>query len=383
MKAFLQLNNLSVDQFLQTYWQQKSLFLPQAFCDQHDPMPDISELAGLALEEVAESRLVETDDDAWSLRHGPFSQETLETLGDNPYSLLVQGVEQFFPSADRLLKSIEWLPHWRKDDVMASLSNKNGGVGPHRDDYDVFLIQLAGRKSWGVSAGIVADDYFPQLPLKVLRSFTADTKHIASPGDVLYVPPGFAHHGVALDDGCITLSIGFRAPNASDLFEVLAHSSGGDSLTSRYSDRNRAVSDEAFAINQLEIDSLLDLMSQVLKDKKTVSAQILAYLCQSSATAETDQCQPEELETIFSIESHYEKSLGSKWLYHKREDEVLLGVEGRVFSFDIAYADAVKKLCCFQSFSGVQLQELQATSAFSSFWHYLVKAGLVFEDDMK
>lgn len=213
----MQLEQFDTDVFLSDYWQKKPLLIRNPWKAWANPLaPD--ELAGLACEEEVESRLVLTIGDTWKLEHGPFAESRFALLGDRPWTLLVQSVEQFVPEVAGLLLPFRFLPNWRIDDVMVSYATDGGGVGPHFDQYDVFLIQGLGRRRWRVGPG--CDESTALLPhddLRLLPGFEATDEWILEPGDILYVPPGVAHEGVAVGHDCMTYSIGFRAPSASEL----------------------------------------------------------------------------------------------------------------------------------------------------------------------
>ena len=214
------LGELDTATFLQEYWQKKPLLIRQAFPG-FQPELDINDIAGLACEELAESRLVSGSYPAhdWTLRYGPFDEDTLSGLPDSDWTLLVQDVEKHYPPLKPLLNVFEFLPRWRLDDLMVSVAAKGGSVGPHTDQYDVFLLQAKGRRKWQI-----AENYDPDLlndcELNVLTSFEPEQEWVLEPGDMLYLPPGIAHHGIALDT-CMTWSAGMRAPSAADLFQAL------------------------------------------------------------------------------------------------------------------------------------------------------------------
>jgi 50S ribosomal protein L16 3-hydroxylase len=168
---------------------------------------------------MAEARLVSGGFPAhdWRVRYGPFRAADLTTLPDRDWTLLVQDVEKHYPPLRAVLDRFDFLPRWRIDDLMVSVAAPGGSVGPHIDQYDVFLLQAQGRRRWQISEGLAAG-WLDDVELKVLESFEPEQEWVLEPGDMLYLPPGVAHHGVALDTG-MTWSIGMRAPSAADLFQ--------------------------------------------------------------------------------------------------------------------------------------------------------------------
>jgi 50S ribosomal protein L16 3-hydroxylase len=216
----LRLPGLTPEQFLDRYWQKKPLLMRQALAG-FQPALDADDIAGLACEELAEARLISGSypEHDWKLDYGPFSEKDLTGLPQRNWTLLVQDVEKHYPPLLDLLRAFDFIPRWRIDDLMVSVAAPNGSVGPHVDQYDVFLLQAEGTRKWQI-----ADRYDDQLladcELNVLRSFTPEQEWVLEPGDILYLPPGIAHHGVALDRG-MTWSIGMRAPSMADLFQAL------------------------------------------------------------------------------------------------------------------------------------------------------------------
>jgi 50S ribosomal protein L16 3-hydroxylase len=209
--------NFDIDQFLRVYWQKKPLLIRNAFRDWHNPLePD--ELAGLACEEEMESRLICRTDAGWEMEQGPLAEERLAGLNESHWTLLVQAVDHHVPAVADLIAPFRFIPNWRIDDVMVSLAADQGGVGPHFDQYDVFLIQGLGRRRWQIGAHCDADTLLlPHEDLKLLAAFEATEEWVLEPGDILYVPPGVSHNGVAVGSDCMTYSVGFRAPSRSDL----------------------------------------------------------------------------------------------------------------------------------------------------------------------
>lgn len=209
----------ALDDFLAHYWQKAPLLMRQAITP---PVLEPEELAGLACEEGVESRIVlEQDADApWELRHGPFDAADFAALPPSHWTLLVQDVDKLLPEAAEVLARFRFIPDWRIDDIMVSYAVDQGSVGPHTDAYDVFLIQTHGRRRWQIQHRPAADaDLIPDLDLRILRHFEADQEWIVEPGDILYLPPGIAHWGVALGD-CMTWSVGFRAPAAREMADA-------------------------------------------------------------------------------------------------------------------------------------------------------------------
>ena len=206
--------NLDKEQFLARHWQQKPLLIRQAI-NKFSPPVDSNELAGLALEEAVEARIIENIDGDWRLSHGPFSESDYQR--EHPWTLLVQAVDHYIPEVAALRKLVDFIPQWRVDDVMVSYASDGGSVGPHFDNYDVFLLQGEGKRLW--KTGQFCDAHSPLLShdsLRILSDFETQAEYLLEPGDILYIPPGIAHWGIAQGE-CSTFSIGFRAPRINDM----------------------------------------------------------------------------------------------------------------------------------------------------------------------
>ncbi|MFJ9993190.1 JmjC domain-containing protein [Pseudomonas putida] len=263
------LGGLTAREFLRDYWQKKPLLVRQAFTDFESPI-DPDELAGLALEEEVESRLVlEHGERPWELRRGPFEEDTFATLPERDWTLLVQAVDQFVPEVAELLENFRFLPSWRIDDVMISFAAPGGSVGPHFDNYDVFLLQGHGKRNWKVGQMCNSDSpLIEHADLRILADFEQSDEWTLEPGDMLYLPPRLAHHGVAVDD-CLTYSVGFRAPSAA---EVLTHFT--DFLSQflpdeeRYSDADAQPVSDPHQIQHDALDRLKALLAEHMGDER-------------------------------------------------------------------------------------------------------------------
>ncbi len=215
------LGGLAPATFLAEHWQKKPLLVRQALPGFGDWL-DRDGLSALACRDDAESRLVRLRRGRWQLEHGPFAREDLDALPARGWSLLVSGVNHLLPEGDRMLHAFDFVPHARLDDLMVSFAPDGGGVGPHFDSYDVFLIQGLGSRRWEIS-GQRDLTLVEGAPLRILRDFRGEQSWILEPGDLLYLPPRFAHNGIALGD-CMTWSVGFRAPKAQEIVgEFLNH----------------------------------------------------------------------------------------------------------------------------------------------------------------
>lgn len=208
--------------FLRDYWQQQPLLLKGAIPDFSDPLSP-EELAGLACEEDVEARLVFHEQSHWRLQDGPFSEQDFLGLPERDWSLLVQSVDLWRPDLKSLFSVVDFLPAWRRDDLMISFATHGAGTGPHFDHYDVFILQGQGRRRWELGQWCdAATPVDTRSGLKILHQFEPARTLELSAGDLLYIPAGLAHHGVSHDHS-LSYSIGFRAPSAAELLNELAH----------------------------------------------------------------------------------------------------------------------------------------------------------------
>ena len=209
------LAGLSANQFMAAHWQKRPLLIRGAM-DVSDLRLSQKNLFQLAGKEGVESRLIARKGADWSLRHGPFSARTLGAVKADAWTLLVQGVEAHDARVAAVLNAFRFLPDARLDDIMVSWATDGGGVGPHFDSYDVFLLQISGTRKWQI--GPQQDlSLVPGMPLKILANFEPTETHLLAPGDMLYLPPKWAHDGIAQGADCMTVSVGFRAPARAGL----------------------------------------------------------------------------------------------------------------------------------------------------------------------
>jgi 50S ribosomal protein L16 3-hydroxylase len=263
------LGGLTPTAFMRRHWQKKPLLIRGALPG-GGPVVSRAELFALAAEEAVESRLVVHAGATWSLRHGPFKRGAFPPLKQPRWTLLVQGMDLHLDAARALLERFRFVPDARLDDVMVSYASDGGGVGPHVDSYDVFLLQVQGRRRWGV--GRVTDPALvPDVPLKILAHFTPEVEWLLEPGDMLYLPPGWGHDGVA-EGECLTCSIGFRAAGRDQLArDVLqraldgAEPVDGDVL---YRDPRQPATDEPGRIPGALLAFAADAASRTLADPR-------------------------------------------------------------------------------------------------------------------
>lgn len=270
--------HFDIDLFLKNHWQKRPLLIPNPWGRWSNPLePD--ELAGLACEEGIESRLITSENGVSTMENGPLPETRFGELKKGPWTLLVQAVDHHVPDVADLIEPFRFVPDWRIDDVMVSYATDGGGVGAHYDQYDVFLVQGLGKRRWRI--GPPCDSTTPLLPhedLRLIADFEATDEWVLEPGDILYVPPGFAHEGVAVDDDCMTYSIGFRAPSRAELIESWSeHQADAMPEEERYTDPDLAAQAHPGEIAASAIDRLHAMVMEALSDRDSFARWFGAY----------------------------------------------------------------------------------------------------------
>ena len=262
--------------FLQRYWQKRPLLIRQAIAG-FQGLLSTRELFALAARDDVESRLVWRDRSRWGLAQGPFRRADFRALPKRNWTLLVQGLNLHLVAADALLQRFAFIPYARLDDVMVSYAAPGGGVGPHFDSYDVFLLQGEGRRRWRI--GRQRDLALkPGLPLKILARFRPEHEWLLGPGDMLYLPPAVAHDGIALD-ACSTYSIGFRAPSAQEVaIAFLDWLRDRIALDGRYADRGRRPARSPACIERALRAYAVATLRRLTWDERAVARFLGSYL---------------------------------------------------------------------------------------------------------
>lgn len=267
----LRFKSIDAKKFLSEYWQKKPLVIRQALPDFVNPInPD--ELAGLAMDENIESRMVfETPNTApfWKLKRGPFIESDFTSLPKTHWTLLVQAVDQIIPDVACLLDHFDFIPQWRVDDIMISYAVKHGSVGPHYDNYDVFLYQASGQRKWSLTTkNCNTKNYLSDVELRIMAFFETEEEYILEPGDMLYLPPHVGHHGVSLDDDCMTYSFGYRSYQGQELWDSLGdYLSEHQTITPLYADPNWAALKATSAIPREAWLNAKHVLQQMLDDE--------------------------------------------------------------------------------------------------------------------
>ena len=329
------LGDIDAETFLREYWQKKPLLIRNAFPDFVPPL-DAQELAGMALEDNVESRLITQSPDGqdWQLQHGPLTEAQFANLPKSHWTLLVQAVDHWLPEASELTEAFRFIPNWRLDDLMVSYATDGGGVGPHYDNYDVFLLQATGTRCWEV--GGLYDEHSPRredLPVMILPEWQAEERFELNPGDMLYLPPRVGHNGYAIGDDCMTCSIGFRAPSHHELFSSFAqHIEEHIRAEDRYNDPDLQLQDNPGEIDSQALQRLRSLMLQYIDDEQQLASWFGRYMTEAKypdLTAEAgEDCSLDEIQQYLQQGFTLSRNEGSRFAYHQADGAMALFVDG-------------------------------------------------------
>ncbi len=330
---------LGVERFLAEYWQKRPLLLRGSLPDFEDPL-GIEDLLALAADPAMETRVVvEHGETPWELSLGPLTAERRAALPERDWTVLVQDVDKVHAGVARLLELVSFAPAWRVDDVMVSYAAPGGSVGPHVDQYDVFLVQGRGRRRWQI-----AEEFDPACiggaDLQVLERFAPEQDWTVGPGDVLYVPPGVAHYGRAVE-ACVTYSIGFRAPSTVDLLSLCAdHALASDTTPRRFVDSSPEVRAERYLMTAEDVSALSHLA-------ETGVAQHLqhALLAHLTTPKDDEPWTPGSTELEDPPSAALRLELGVSRVYIVGKSEILFSCHGAVWQLPLELHEAIRALC--------------------------------------
>jgi 50S ribosomal protein L16 3-hydroxylase len=348
---------LTIDDFLHKHWQQKPLLVRHAINVEEVDI-DPAELAGLCCDTEAPSRIViEHGETPWQMKIGPFEEQDFTSLPADHWSLLINDIETYLPELQAFIEPFRFLPDWRIDDLMISYATDKGSVGPHVDDYDVFLIQLQGVRQWSIDENPDFDTSLLVGPsLKILQHFDSNQQWDLQPGDMLYLPPGVPHHGIAIGE-CMTLSVGFRAPSSGELVQSWLDDIGDNkSFSVRFQDAERKSQQDSGEISAQDLTELKAvLMRGITESLPSFDSWIGKYL------SEGKRPDPALLEAYTSVTSddnqqgyqlktNYQRFPGTRLAYIKNDNQLSLFVGGVEFSLDHQHLSAVQYLCGEQEY---------------------------------
>nr|WHW29768.1 putative cupin domain-containing protein [uncultured bacterium] len=365
----LALGGMPLEVFLAEYWQKKPLLIRGGLKNLQSPL-DADSLAGLACEEDVESRLVIQSGSHWRLEHGPFNDKTFSALPSSHWTLLVQAVDHWVPAAAQLLEQFNFIPSWRIDDLMMSYATDGGGVGPHYDNYDVFLVQACGQRTWEIGGRCdESSGTREKLPVKILTEFKAVQSWVLDPGDILYVPPGIAHNGMAKGDGCITCSVGFRAPSHAEMLsEFSDYLAEKLNESERYSDADLSAQSNTGEITPAALARAQKIFARYLANDKALGDWFGRYVTATKyghIKAEVDS-PPESMADVVGLAEHLAaggtvvRSEGSRFAYIGEGERHALFVDGERVATSVGVSDLVELLCSNIKFDNKLVEATEA-----------------------
>ncbi len=351
----IQFNDTDLKTFLNEFWQKKPLVIRNALPDFESPV-SAEELGGLSLEEEVESRIViQNGEKDYQLLKGPFTEETYQGLPDSNWTLLIQGMDRLVPEVTDILNDFDFLPRWRIDDIMISYATKGGNVGPHFDHYDVFLLQAAGKRQWTLtSQDCTVDNYIQGVDLRLMETFKIEDDFVFEKGDILYIPPKWGHHGVALDDECMTYSIGYRTYRGQELWDSFGdHLSEMGSFKDLYIDPTWTEGLNPGEITDAASEQAQALLKSVLDDKDLMKTWFGRFATQLDSVAAQQLPEPlteeetpdiEDFMGAMQVEPGLVKDPVCRFAYTQVNDNTLLYINGAIWDTFGASNDFIAKL---------------------------------------
>lgn len=345
------LRDFDVEAFLQQDWQQRPRLLRGALsADQFPLLPE--ELAGLACEDEVESRLITGNrEQGFSLSHGPFEEAQFLALPERDWTLLVQAVDHLLPEVAALMEYFRFIPNWRIDDIMVSYAAQGGSAGPHYDHYDVFLVQGRGSRRWQVGERIEHDvEVVPVSELHLLREFNASHEWELHAGDILYLPPRYAHWGVSTSADCMTYSVGFRAPSCAELLSEFSDQAILKlSDFERYTDAQPRPLSNPGEISADVIAAIRQMVLAPLSDPTRLARWFGQYMTLPRYAMDTESCSKQdavaELQQALADGATLLRDSASRYAFTTAGCDCFLFVNGTEYCLSIEDHAFVEALC--------------------------------------
>jgi 50S ribosomal protein L16 3-hydroxylase len=371
------LGGLSPQQFLQEYWQQKPLLIRQAFPTITTPF-NAEELAGLACEIDSARIIIEKTKPAWQLHASPFAEEDFLNLPNSHWTLLVNDLEQYYPELSTLITQFNFIPDWRIDDLMVSYAADQGSVGPHTDDYDVFLIQAQGKRHWSLDSQADPTHILTDSDLCILQDFNTTEEWLLEAGDMLYLPPKLAHYGIAQGE-CMTYSVGFRAPNQQDLIEsYLGELAETPTLKKRFSDAKRILQTHSAELTNHDIATMKALLLDALEQNDDFITQWLGkYLTEErQASLNTSICQG-----YYEKNVNYYRSPPARFIWVEQKYAIQLYYAGKHMTCSKDLLPAIQYLTGNDSYRSEDIKAWTTNSNFIEVFNTLLASGVIEQNE--
>ncbi|OCH04828.1 cupin domain-containing protein [Aliivibrio fischeri] len=356
--------SFSLQEFLSEYWQKKPVIIKGGFENFQDPVTP-EELAGLTLENDVDSRFISNANNEWKAEHGPLSEDLYETLGETNWSIIVQAANHWHEGAAELFKPFKQMPNWLFDDIMISYSVPHGGVGPHIDQYDVFIIQGQGKRHWRVGDIGEYQEEHRHSALKQITGFEPIIDQILEPGDILYIPPGFPHDGYALEPS-MSYSAGFRSPKEQELIsnfaDFIIENEKGDV---HYHNPELSTQSHGSEITTRSFEDLKAMMLSAMSDEQTLKQFMGEYLSNSrhhlNIIPDSEKWTAEELLNYLHSGQALIKVAGVRSFYHEVEsceENMTLFIDGESYVFPLSVKNDVIALCETSEFTQLDVEGL-------------------------
>ena len=345
------LGELSVEEFLRDYWQKKPCIIRQALPNFESPLT-ADELAGFCLDTDVSSRLVQQiTERQWQLDFGPLDAEVFHTLPSTNWTLLIDRIDSLDPHVNALVNAFRFIPNWRLDDIMVSYAVDKGGVGPHFDYYDVFLLQGSGKREWKIGQRCdSATSLIPDQPMKIMRNFETQACHILEAGDLLYLPAQIAHWGEAIGES-ITYSIGFRAPSHGDILLEFAQAIASDSLEEKRFKDSGILQSHHGEIPTHVIQTLIGIVNEYSNDDTRIAQWFGEYSTQLKQEIPNTENEVVKTDLPLKNASQMQLSCFCRSAYYSlsnQSDRVLCFINGETFRCSSNFA---KRLTAYAVFS--------------------------------
>ena len=359
------LGDLSPQDFLDNVWQQQPLVVRQAFPDFKSPI-SADELAGLSCEADVNSRIVieKGGKHPWQALYGPMNEAVFQSLPDTHWTLLVNDVEKYLPQLAWIVDRFRFIPEWCIDDLMISYAPEGGSVGPHLDQYDVFILQAQGHRHWQLHSREVAqDNQVADTDLRIQKDFQAEQEWLLAPGDLIYIPPGVSHYGVATDE-CLSFSIGFRAATHAEMLQdFVEYISRGLPAAATFRNPNLVVQQHANEITAATIDTVRDILKDYLRpDHPELPRWFGRFISdgKTDITPETGQTVA-DFKQLVATHGVLARHPASHYAFSRCNSRALLFIDGDDYDVSVGFAEAlcVRRQVDVQSLAGIMTAEEQ------------------------
>jgi len=366
------LNNFNPSEFLSQHWQKSPCLIKNALSNPPNYI-SAAELAGLSLEDEVESRIIRSDKQSWQIQNGPFLEDDFELLPESHWTLLVQTLDYWLPETQPLLELFRFIPRWRFDDLMVSYATDGGGVGPHFDNYDTFLIQASGQRRWRVGAkGLLTQQKNVIDGLLHLEKFPTVIDIVMQPGDILYIPPKTAHWGESIGES-IGYSVGYRAPQTRDIFALLANHLDCSEENRFFNDSYRSAPNNSNKIEPELLDWAKNEIIKIANNQELIAGLLGNSLSNSKVDrVDTDQETTSILQqniasiTLFS-------GLNANWC--EVENKLQINIEGETLYLASECSDLIEMLFSGETVDIKGLQKNQPKFDFSESLATLINMG--------